>query len=224
MFREDHLGEHVVFVHNYTDEERDVLLKRLGSGSAMESAAHLPTLFKCKHCASSFWTKRALSSHLQERHASDEPLTSTVASVGFVCANDGCENLFESCEEYLYHCAERHKAETKQNFKVFDLSFDTVDEFLEWKSDVEERTCTSFRMLPIKSEQAAEYACHRCSSCPENTSLSSAKRCTAFIKCRMRNDGTVEAIGCTDHMGHDRDVKSLLLTIGQKEKLLLLIA
>ncbi|EYC28000.1 hypothetical protein Y032_0008g281 [Ancylostoma ceylanicum] len=218
-FRRDHIGQHVVFAHNYTDNERSAFLQRSGLEMPV-GAGGVP--FKCEHCASTFWTERDLSVHLEEEHPDIDKPSPSSSTNGFVCAVEGCDVISGSCEEFVAHCGVTHKKDTGQEFKIFEKYFDNIDDFLEWKSDIEEETCTSFRIARSNDAQLAEYECHRASSSiskdPSSTEKASGKPCTAFIKCRMRKDGSIEAICCTDHIGHAKEPEKLLLTLRQREE------
>ncbi|RCN32193.1 hypothetical protein ANCCAN_22006 [Ancylostoma caninum] len=218
-FKKDHIGQHVTCAHNYTDDERQSFLKRMGCEKPVEGE-QMP--FKCDHCASSFWTKRELNEHLDQEHPNGEKPSTSSPVNGLVCAVEGCSSVSGTHEELVAHCTATHKEATKQQFGIFAKYFENVDDFFEWKSDIEEETCTSFRLKPNNNANMAEYECHRApsssSSDPSSTKKLYAKPCSAFINCRMRKDGSIEAIGCTDHIGHAKEPQKLLLTLRQREE------
>ncbi|XGW20901.1 hypothetical protein V3C99_004125 [Haemonchus contortus] len=220
FFKREHIGEHAVFVHNYTNRERQVLLLQLG----VELTNPIPELtFKCDYCQKNFGRKQDNNTHVLEHHADKIPSTSSTGSA-FVCVFDGCSRRFNSNEDLVNHCARIHSKESGQQFKIISASFDNMAEFLKWKSDVGKKTCATFCYHFTGQLQTVEYVCatffmvkddqesqHKRTKTPEN-------RCTAFIKCRPRSDGTVEAIGCMDHTGHSEDL-DLFFSDEQREEL-----
>ncbi|VDO70775.1 unnamed protein product [Haemonchus placei] len=220
FFKREHIGEHAVFVHNYTNRERQVLLLHLG----VELTNPVPELtFKCEYCQKNFGRKQDNHTHVLEHHADKIPSTSSTGSA-FMCIFDGCSRRFNSNEDLVNHCARIHSKESGQQFKIISASFDNMAEFLKWKSDVGKKTCATFCYRCTGELQTVEYVCatffmvkddqesqHKRTKTPEN-------RCTAFIKCRPRSDGTVEAIGCMDHTGHSENL-DLFFSDEQREEL-----
>lgn len=133
-FKKDHLSQHVAFVHHYTDNDSSGLLERVESEEPVEAveAAEMP--FKCEQCPSSFRRKRELNTHLKKEHPTikqpNDPMPSTSSSTnGFVCAGEGCDFIIGDHEEFVAHCAAAHKEQTNQEFKIFEMCFDNIDDF-----------------------------------------------------------------------------------------------
>ncbi|KAK5968877.1 hypothetical protein GCK32_002787, partial [Trichostrongylus colubriformis] len=206
FFKREHIGEHAIFVHNYTNRERQILLLHLG----VELTTPIPHLtFKCDHCSRSFGKKHDLSDHLTSKHTDKNPSTTTTGNA-FACVFEGCGSSFNSIEEVVNHCARMHSMEAGQPFEIISASFDNMAEFRKWKSDMEKMTNATFCFRGRGDFHTAVYACATSSTSRDEIESQNKKArtleqcCTAFIKCRPRSDGTVEAISCMDHVGHSR--------------------
>ncbi|KAK6027578.1 zinc finger, C2H2 type, partial [Ostertagia ostertagi] len=203
-FKKEHIGEHAIFVHNYTNRERQVLLLHLG----VELTTPVPELsFKCEHCSKGFGRKHDLNIHLLNQHSYNP---STSVGNACPCGFDGCRHSFSSYEDLATHCARMHSKESGQQFEIINVSFNSKKDFLNWKHDVERKTGALFRFRCTSKYQTAVYVCATTFTNLSNDEQESSPKkakvseqyCTAFIKCRPRSDGTVEAIGCLEHTGH----------------------
>ncbi|VDM56431.1 unnamed protein product [Angiostrongylus costaricensis] len=211
-----YIGEHLEFVHKYTIEERRIILGFLAKDRATLASVYP---FKCDVCLESFQTKRKLSSHQIGVHSPIEPSTENE----FECAFAECEQSFATSEDFVSHCAISHSAGSHHRFEIINESFQDMQELLDWKADIEERTCTSFRIRRSNDRHTTEFECHRAGSIipskPSTDVISPKTHCTAFMKCWIRKDGTVEVIACTEHLGHEKDPRKLLLSEKQKDEL-----
>ncbi|WKX90293.1 hypothetical protein Q1695_009271 [Nippostrongylus brasiliensis] len=223
-FRWEQIGEHSSFVHKYTNRERQILQFHLG----VEITVPVPQLsFKCDHCSKNFERKVELNAHIVEKHAGQiQPALPSAWII--LCPFEDCEQSFDTAEDVASHCSIAHSLQANLKFEVLNKSFDSINDFLEWRSRVEEESCTSFRFRSSVDKEIVEYSCHynphvvthNHSDEPSCKKFrKSEKLCPAFIKCHVRGDDSIEVLACTDHVGHPLVTEKLLLTDGQKAEL-----
>ncbi|KAJ1363195.1 hypothetical protein KIN20_038427 [Parelaphostrongylus tenuis] len=219
--RVKYMGEHLVFVHKYTVQERKVVVGCLAIDGTIRASIYP---FKCDICLENFQTKRELTAHQIGLHGPLQPSTPNEIE----CAFDECDQSFATSEDFAIHCSTSHSADSGYQFKIINESFEDMQALLDWKADIEENTCTSFRIRCSNDRHIMEFECHRNGSFITLGTCGDIKlsktNCTAFMKCWTRRDGSVEVIACTEHVGHEKDPRKLLLGEKQEDELRRLIS
>jgi len=181
--------------------------------------------FSCHLCASVLTRKHDLKRHITSHHGEAEALK---LESGNCCCLD-CDRKFKKIVELKKHLSTAHS----MIFHEEELSFDTVEGFENWKSDMEEKHCVFYSCLTGKRkdiENSCSYNYFNCSRSGVYKASGSGKRrlkscgsikightCTSNIKVTYFDDGKVKTSVCYTHYGHEVELRHCRLTKKQKK-------
>ncbi|GIY68723.1 c2H2-type domain-containing protein [Caerostris darwini] len=182
--------------------------------------------FRCDKCDRKFSEKRNLLYHMRKIHLT-EPITKIMRTCPL------CRENFE-IDKILNHFTAYHDIEIEKAI----LKFESYDNFLNWKSEIEKLTLSRYvkhtHLKRKNGDKLEQFICHRSGKFKSGSKgLRLIKKqgsnkidayCPAFITVTLCLEGMCSVEYQKTHVGHNNDLTHLSLTADEKQILALKIA
>ncbi|KAJ8927486.1 hypothetical protein NQ314_020049, partial [Rhamnusium bicolor] len=191
----------------------------------------------CKICEKEFSSQFNLNKHLKNVHKTKPVAVSYKKSVwSYKCEEPSCNSSFHRNQgliDYLLMC---HSIEVESETRQFK----TLQDFQEWKGDIEKATICNYvplrgkKMSASSGRQSCYYNCNRTGKLPysekgENKvankklpksqgSCKLNKSCVSYIKLVKENGKEIVAVWQKTHYGHENEIQHIRLSRADREK------
>eukprot|EP00794_Sanderia_malayensis_P000640 gene640-1308_t len=177
-------------------------------------------VYKCPFCEKVLKSRNCLYKHKKRKHDYKPEMQSNVQCS--MCKEFSCNSLVELAG----HLSEYHKKETT----VVDTKFESYEEFVAWKKDIEKGTNALF----VQHRQArknvkhttAWFYCNRTGTARRRgegkrccKTLKIDEKCSAFMRATISNDTNEVLVKYSlSHLGHDAELEDAGITKQLKRK------
>ncbi|KAJ8932895.1 hypothetical protein NQ314_014376 [Rhamnusium bicolor] len=185
----------------------------------------------CKICEKEFSSQFNLNKHLKNVHKTKPVAVSYKKSVwSYKCEEPSCNSSFYRNQGLIDHLLMCHNIEVESETRQFK----TLQDFQEWKGDIEKATICNYVRLRGKKTSASSgrqtfyYNCNRtgklpCSKKGENKvankklpkfqgSCKLNKSCISYIKLVKENGKEIVAVWQKTHYGHENEIQHIRLS------------
>lgn len=222
--------------HGWAREDCRLLVSLIKTGKKKLTTVLQSETYSCGKCNVVYYSRTQLEGHfktcladvkkteqavanLQQLRAERLKFSERFRSTSITCPV--CHLVCGTQECFVKHCCKNHATDA-QPFTLEDHSFKDMESFKIWFDRRQEDTCTS---LTKRTGHAGEtfYRCHmvgKYSSVATKRKSNTRKLdqcCTAHLKVYEQADGTIFAMGCFSHIGHELNHKLLWLTDTQEK-------
>ncbi|XP_046988667.1 uncharacterized protein LOC124594344 [Schistocerca americana] len=176
----------------------------------------------CFVCDKAFQLRKTLYAHIRKMHDVEPNTEGTIK-----CPQDDCSHSLNTLACLRAHVEEKHMVRTADEKIVFQ----SMDDFLKWKSKEEKLARCSFVMhggaKHVKGATKITYVCHRSGIF---ISRSKGKRllksqgsnkmgghCTSAIEVSQEKNGTCTCVYFKTHFGHELNIGFLHLSKSERE-------
>ncbi|GFR24853.1 uncharacterized protein TNCT_410441 [Trichonephila clavata] len=176
--------------------------------------------FNCEYCHLKFSSQKNIKHHLNKIHTSSNSQTGN-----YTCPL--CYGKFEK-QEIIFHFKNAHDIDMNH----IELEFNSFNDYLAWKAEIENRTKSKFvsygsKHINTHGVKCYYFRCHRSGNFVSDSKglrylkiLGSNKinaYCPAALKVTQHTDGKCVVSYQNVHIGHQNDIGHLFLTAGERK-------